>query len=125
MPATGRSTNTASEVLTDILRSIATCKTMPDAPLDLLVNLETQVLGYLRDPMAQAGAQMGPQQAPSMPPMPGGGPGGMPPGGPGGAMPAMPPMPSDMAPPPGGVPGLRAQPPGPSPDEMSRLLAGG
>lgn len=51
---------------------------------------------------------MPPGQQPSMPPL----------------MPEAPPMDLPI-PPPGGVPGLRNQPPGPSPDELARLMQAG
>lgn len=116
MPAAGRSTNTMTEVLTDILRQLAVAKTMPDADLEFLVELETMILGKLRSPLEAAAGQMGPA-GPSVPPGP---------AGPGmdAMMPMAPPADTPIPPPEGGPPGLRTQPPMPSPDELSRLMAG-
>jgi hypothetical protein len=115
MPTGGRTTNTQSEMLTNMLRDISVAKTLPDADLQFLVELETQILMKLRQPLEAAVGQMGavtagmpPGQQPSMPPL----------------MPEAPPMDAPV-PPPGGVPGLRNQPPGPSPDELARLMQAG
>ena len=121
-----KSTNTQSEVLTSMLGDISTAKTLPDADLQFLVELETMILGKLREPLDQAAGQMGPggpsaaggppAGPPAGPPPPGA---GMPPMG--GPMPPPPPGgPEFMGPGPGGPPGLRS--PGPSPDELARLL---
>lgn len=118
MATGGRTTNTMSEMLTNMLRDISVAKTLPDADLEFLVNLETNILMKLRQPLEAAAGQMGGAAA------------GMPPG----EQPMMPPlMPMGPAvaeapvPPPMGqeVPGLRNQPPGPSPDELARLMAAG
>lgn len=118
MATGGRTTNTMSEMLTNMLRDISVAKTLPDADLEFLVNLETNILMKLRQPFENAAGQLGeaaggmaPGQAPSLPEMPpfmGMGPG----------------VADAPVPPPAGqgVPGLRAQPTGPSPDELSRLL---
>jgi hypothetical protein len=113
-----KSTNTQSEVLTSMLGDISTAKTLPDADLQFLVELETMILGKLREPLDQAAGQMGPggPSAAGGPPPPGA---GMPPMG--GPMPPPPPGgPEFMGPGPGGPAGLRS--PGPSPDELARLL---
>jgi len=112
-----KSTNTQSEILQSILGDISVAKTLPDADLQFLVELETMILSKVREPMDQAAGQLGPQ-GPAAP-------GGPPPGamGPPPGMPPMGPMPGGPPPDTGGgagVPGLRN--PGPSPDELSRLL---
>jgi len=92
------------EVMVNILRELTVAKTMPDADLQFLVDLETQILQKLRAPMDAAAAAMQPSQGPTMPPMPEMGP------------------PMTPPPPDAGPPGLRQQPPMPSPDELQRLL---
>lgn len=118
MAVGGRTTNTMSEMLTNMLREISVAKTLPDADLEFLVNLETTILGKLRQPLEAAAGQMGavsaglpPGQQMEMPPL----------------MPMGPGMVDAPVPPPAGqeVPGLRAQPPGPSPDELARLMSAG
>lgn len=115
-----KSTNTQVEVLTSILGDISVAKTLPDADLQFLVELETMVLAKLREPMDQAAGQLGPG-GPAVPPPPGAPPGmeaqaAMPPAMPPAGMEGMP-----IPPPPGQqVPGLRNA--GPSPDELSRLM---
>lgn len=111
MPTGGRTTNTMSEMLTNTLRDLALAKTLPDANLEFLINLETQIISFLRQPydaaagqLEGAAASMPPGQDPNLPPL----------------MPMGPAIPDAPIPP--GVPGLRAQPSGPSPDELSRLL---
>ena len=126
MPTGARSTNTMGEVLVDILRQLSVAKTLPDADLEFLVNVETAVIQKLRQPLDQAMGQL-PEGAidPSSltgPPEGGGMAGGAPPG-----MEQMmaqaPVMDAPVPPPPGpGVPGLRAQPQIP-PDELSRIMA--
>lgn len=117
MPTGGRTTNTMSEMLTNMLRDISVAKTLPDADLEFLVNLETNILMKLRQPLEQAAGQMGaagammpPAEQPMIPPM----------------MPMGPPVDAPIPPPAGqDVPGLRTQPPGPSPDELARLMSAG
>lgn len=78
MPS-GRSTNTMVESLQNVLKDISQMKTMPDANLDFLVELETMILAFLRKPIedymnAQAGGQASPatgnpgQTTPGAPP---------------------------------------------------------
>lgn len=106
-----------SEMLTNMLRDISVAKTLPDADLEFLVNLETNILMKLRQPLEAAAGQMGamaggmpPGEQPMIPPM----------------MPMAPPIDAPIPPPVGQeVPGLRNQPPGPSPDELARLMAAG
>lgn len=100
--AAGRSTNTMSEVLVNMLRELTVAKTLPDADLQFVVDLETQIIQKLRAPVDAAAMASSPQQAPTVPPAE-----------------MAPPM---MMPPEAGPPGLRAQPPMPSPDELQRLL---
>lgn len=50
MPS-GRSTNTMVEALQNVLRDISQMKTMPDANLEFLVDLETMILAFLRKPI--------------------------------------------------------------------------
>ena len=118
-----RSTNTMSEVLTNMLRELSVAKTLPDSDLSFIVGLETSIITKLRAPIDAAAGQMPPgSMDPNM--VPGqGGPGG------GGLGPPPGPPPGPLGPPPGmmmggGPPGLRQQPQGPSPDELQRLMAG-
>lgn len=112
-----RQNNTMSEDLASLMGQLAQMKLTPDADLEMITNLETQVLQKARQPTDQLkalqqvqqqmsqpqsagqGMTMGsPVMDPSMqapPPMP-----GMP-----GAMPGMPGMPPPGMPPPG-VPGM-------------------
>lgn len=111
-----KSTNTQAEVLQSVLSDISVAKTLPDADLNFLVELETMILQKLRQPLDQASGQLGPA-GPTTPPPPGAGPGAMggptpPPPMPGGAEFAMPGG--------GGPPGVRNA--GPPPDELARLL---
>ena len=108
-----KSTNTQSEVLQSMLGDISVAKTLPDADLPFLVELETMILSKVREPLDQAAGQLGPQ-GPSAPAGPPPAPPGMPPMGP---MPCGPPPDTGGG---AGVPGLRNQ--GPSPDELARLL---
>lgn len=129
MSTGGRTTNTQSEMLVNMLRDISVAKTLPDADLEFLVNLETAILSKLRAPLEAAAGQLppgsaDPNQFPGGPP-----PGAMPPGmGLPPMMPEAPPMgvpipPPVGQPPVGGPPGLRAQPPSPSPDELARIMS--
>ena len=116
MPVGGRTTNTMTEMLTNMLRDLSVAKTLPDADLEFLVELETQILMKLRQPLEQAmnqslptgGSPMPPEQQPNLPPL----------------MPMAPPAETPVPPPGQTVPGLRQQPPMPSPDELARLLPG-
>lgn len=136
--AGGRTTNTMSEMLVNMIRDLSVAKTLPDADLEFLVTLETAILAKLRQPLEQAAGQVPMSVGGGMGAMGGGSPGGMPGGPPPGGMPGMPPgggfpppmmsMPPAMdapVPPPAnqpGVPGLRAQPQI-SPDELARTLS--
>lgn len=80
--ATGtRGTNTYSEWMRKMLGQIADAKTLPDADLEYLVNMETQLLGKIRAPIdnMQAAGSTAVPGAPSLMP-------GMPPGMPPGTM---------------------------------------
>jgi len=124
--ASQRSTNTMAEGLKRFLGQLADLKTMDDADMGFLVNMETQILDYIKGPakaqeaaMAMGGSMpLTPQLASAAPGgvpqgLPSLGPGGMPPGG----LPPLPPAPR----PPGG---LRAEPQMPPVDELRRMLAG-
>lgn len=137
--AGGRTTNTMSEMLVNMLRELSVAKTLPDADLEFLVGVETLLLSKLRQPLEAAAGQMPMSVGGGMGAM-GGGQGAMP-GPPPGMPPGMgdpamgggfpPPMMASAAPmdapvpPPAsqpGVPGLRAQPQI-SPDELARTLS--
>lgn len=131
--AGGRTTNTMSEMLVNMLREISVAKTLPDADLEFLVGVETLLLSKLRQPLEAAAGQMPMSVGGGMGAMGGGAPGGMPggppPGGASGGFPppmmGMPPAMDAPVPPPAsqpGVPGLRAQPQI-SPDELARTLS--
>lgn len=100
-----RGTNTMQEALQSLLQETAQMKTLADADLPWLVELESMILGKIREPLD---AQQGPQAQGPM--------GGMPPMGP-------PPMSAGMGVPGGG--GMQAGPQMPNPDELQRLLAAG
>lgn len=112
-----RKTNTMSEVLDSLWETLNQGKTVMDADLPFLVQLETLVLGKLRDPQRIM------QEQGLLPPD---GPGGpqaqaIPPGGGGGGPSFMPPGGGDAA-----QAGLRGVTPGmgaPNADEMRRLLS--
>lgn len=110
MPISGRQTNTMEEFVQKFLRLITDAKTAEDADLPFLVNLETQLLQYVKAPMAQAGVDTSQMQGGFPPPNPQtGGAGGVMGGG--------------FAPTPGqGVPGVQSGPTAPNPDELRRLL---
>lgn len=103
-----RSTNTMAEMLQSMLQDISVAKTLPDADLEFLVNLETTLLGKIREPLDQAGVA--------------GGAGGM-------AGPSAPPAPAPAmgsTPTPGtGVNGVMSSPEMPNPDELRRLMNAG
>lgn len=99
-----RGTNTMQEALQSLLQEVSQMKTLADADLPWLVELESMILSKIREPLDA-------QQQPAAGPM-----GGMPPGPPMG-------MPAG-----GGVPGgggMQAGPQMPNPDELQRLLAAG
>lgn len=106
-----RGTNTQTEVLQGILGEIAQAKLAPDADIEWLLGIETQILQKLREPIDQAMQNSGLN--------------GMPPPGqsaaPADPMAGMIPGagPSQPAP---GVPGIRTSPSAPNPDELRRLL---
>lgn len=113
-----RGTNTMQEGLRALLNSITDLKVTPDADLEWLIGLETQVLQKLREPvqqiMGQTGDALGGMQGgPSPMSMSPGG------GGAGGPMGTFP------APPGGGVPGVMSGSPMPNPDELRRLIGSG
>lgn len=106
-----RSTNTMQEALQKMMRDLADMKTLGDADLPFVVELETSIINYFKRPVDELRAE---GQLPPADPN-----GGMPPG----AMPAAPPsmgMPAgaDV----GG--GFMAGPKAPSTDELSRVLGG-
>lgn len=124
-----RSTNTMSEFLQRMLGDLAEAKTLPDADLQFLIQLETTILQKLRAPidalMGQMNNGQGGQQIPQTP-----GGGGMPGGTPGGAAglagmqggldPQMLPQPA----PAGRVTGTRMEAPMPNVDELRRMMGG-
>lgn len=91
-----RTTNTQSEALSKLIRTIADIKQYEDADMAFLINLETQIIDYLKRPLQEMAQQADPTL-------------GMMPGGP-------PVTPSGM---PGGPP-----PQAPSPDSLQRLMSG-
>lgn len=107
-----RSTNTMQEGLQKILSDIQQLKLLPDVDLPWVIDLETQVISYLRNPvdqMSQQG-QLPQDGAPTA--------GGMPPQvqqPPGGQFAGMPPVGR----------GVMQDPAGPNPDELRRLLTAG
>lgn len=128
MPSS-RSTNTMAEFLQRMLGDIAEAKTLPDADLGFLIQIETTILQKLRAPidalmgqmqaqggegqmggeMAGVGAEGGQAGLPQMPMIP-----------PGVAMGGGGPIPGSG----GRVPGLRMEPNMPNPDELRRMLGG-
>ena len=109
-----RQNNTMQEGLMQLLSAISQLKAAPDADLQYLATVESQILDKLRAPMKAAAAKLA-QAGGVVPPGAGGapgGPGGAPGGPPGGA--------------PGGPPGGAAPPPvgqGGGGDELRRLVA--
>lgn len=123
-----RTTNTQAEALRGVLGNIADMKTMPDADIGYLTNLETMILGYLRAPFeaSQQANGMSPAGNPSNPAMggmPGAMPGIAPPGmGPSGPMMGGMPGGQPLAPPGPRVPGIMNGPSMPNPDELRRIF---
>lgn len=107
--AGSRQTNTFGEMLQKMLRDLADMKTAPDVDLPFVIDLETQIVGKLRQGIDNV-AQQGLTQVPPDPAM------GM---AMGMGMQAPPPP---VAP---GVPGVRSMPTMPSPDELRRILTAG
>lgn len=118
-----RSTNTMAEALLSMVQDIGVIKTMPDADLPWLIELETQIVQKIRQPIdqLQQAAQQGPGGPGGAPPnaVPGGG-GPIIPGAPGGGGlgPVPPPLPQ-------GVPGVNQGPAAPNPDEVRRIIQQG
>lgn len=137
-----RSTNTLPEALTKVLSDLAQMMALPDADIEFLTKLQTDIVGYLRQPIDNQAMQgqtgmPAPGGMPGMPPGPGGMPMpggmGMGMGGPGGMPTGGDPMAALMGGPPGGgtepgggmgggIGGLRAEPSMPSPDVLARLF---
>lgn len=69
-----RSTNTMAEALQALMRDIADMKTLPDADLPWLIQLENMVIERLNRPveMLQRSGQLPPPSGPAMPGMGGG-----------------------------------------------------
>lgn len=105
--AGSRQTNTFGEMLQKILRDLADMKVAPDADLPFIVDLETQVIAKLREPIDGAPSQV--QGDPML----------------GQQIGMQGQMPQDMGaamPPAPGVPGVRSMPSMPNPDELRRIL---
>lgn len=103
-----RQTNTFGEALQRMLGDLAQMKVMPDADLPFIVDLETQVVGKLRQGIDGA-QQQGLTSVPGDPML-----------GQAIGMQGQAPMPPG---PPPGVPGLRGNPMPSNPDEIRRMLA--
>jgi hypothetical protein len=101
-----RGTNTMAEALQKMLADTSYMKTLPDADLEWIINLETEIVSKLREPLERAnqGGSMMPTD--SMMPLPQQMSGG-------GAMASAPPM---------GVPGVQSSAGTPPPDELRRIL---
>lgn len=110
-----RGANTQVEVLQQMLGDIAQCKMAPDADIEWLLGIETQILQKLREPVQNAMQSSGLSGMQPQSPQPDSGMGGGMPGGMG---------PAPASPPPG-VAGLRTSPGAPNPDELRRLLTQG
>lgn len=108
--ASSRSTNTMQEGLNGLLSQISEMKTMPDADLNFLIQLETTILQKIREPYDQMSGQMSA-------PTPGGQPMPQPPTPGGGAMPG-----GFTVGQGGGARGMRTEPAAPNPDELRRML---
>lgn len=112
-------TNTYAEGLNKVHIEISKLKPLADARLDQLLELETLVLKFLKEPAEDANAGAGPPSNPL-------GGGGMPTGIPGGPPPGMPP--GMGGPPGGGAPppmmgGMMPSAPPPNADELRRVLS--
>ena len=116
-----------------LLSDLAQMKAAPDADLDMLSTMESQILQAIKAPQQQALAQLAAAGGvvPGMGGPPGGGPGGgLPPGmGPGGGPPGMPGPQAMGGPAPGsgseGVRGVRNGGALPPVADLRRLIAGG
>jgi hypothetical protein len=120
--ASSRSTNTMAEFLQRMLGDIAEAKTLPDADISFLLDLETTILTKIR---GQVDALMGQMEG-------GGSAGGMPGGAslPQGGMPGAAAMGVGQEPTPPAmagarVPGTRMEPNMPNIDEMRRMMTQG
>lgn len=100
-----RSANTMQETLQRLLTDIAQMKTLADADLPWIVELESMVLNKIRQPVEQMQQPGGPLAQPSGPPPGMGGPPGLPAGAPMG--------------------GMNAGAAAPNADELQRLLGAG
>lgn len=121
MQVSGANTNnTMAEGLRKIAAQLTDMKFEPDADVPFLIHLETEILGYLKNPTPQPGAAQNPG-APQLSGIPAGPPPGA--GGP----PVGPLGPGPISPPGGapGAPGLGAGPAAINPDELRRVLQGG
>jgi hypothetical protein len=105
--AGSRQTNTFGEMLQKLLRDLADMKVAPDADLPFIVDLETQVIAKLREPIDGAPSQV--QGDPML--------------GQAIGMQGQMPSPMDAMPPAEGVAGVRSMPTMPNPDELRRMLA--
>ena len=112
-----RGTNTMAEAFQRILADISQIKAMPDADLEFLIGIETQLLQKLRAPVEKMVGQLDAGNGAGAPPDPMGDPMA------GGAIPMDPSMgqPSMAG---AGVPGMRQSPGPPNPDELRRMLGG-
>lgn len=111
--AGARQTNTFGEALQQMLGDLAKMKTMPDTDMAFVVDVETQIVSKIREPidgMAASGASQVPGDPSMAGPM-----AAM--GGVGPMAPMPPAMPSG-----GGATGTRTMPTMPNPDELRRLL---
>ena len=118
-----RSQNTMAEFLQKMLGDIAEAKTLPDADISFLLELETSILTKIR---GQVDALMGQMEHTSSTPVAAGGMPGMAAmqgGGAGQAGPGQQPTPPGLA---GArVPGTRMEPNMPNIDEMRRMMTQG
>lgn len=105
----GRSTNTMIEALERVLGDVAQMKMLADADLPWLVELESMVLGKLREPIDQMRQPGGALAQPGMPQ--------------GQISPMNMGMPAGAGVPGGG--GMQAGAQMPNPDELQRLLSAG
>lgn len=119
-----RSTNTMAEFLQKMLSDIATAKTLPDADLAFLLQLETAILQKLRSPIDAMMGQMSPNGQQGNPSQ--GSPQGQPGQGPSqmGVVGAMNPNPVATPPPAQRVAGIRSDPGAVNMDELMRSMGG-